>query len=118
MSVGDPRVPIEPDATADGRGDRRAWPALRPAGSSSPAWAASALVFVGAIILSRTLGPDGRGAHAFYVALTILLAALLGLSAPTGGYILAVCDMASLPGDLAANADLAGRRRPGCSRRR
>ena len=46
------------------------------------------LVFVGSIILARTLGPDGRGAHAFYVAVTILAAGILGLSAPTGGYVL------------------------------
>jgi O-antigen/teichoic acid export membrane protein len=48
-----------------------------------------ALVFVGSIILSRTLGPEGRGAQAFYVALTIIAAATLALSAPSGGYVLA-----------------------------
>ncbi len=106
MSAGDPRAPSEPDLPA---GD------LPDAGSVVDAASASArriilaravslaLIFVGSIILSRTLGPDGRGAHAFYVALTILAATVLGLSAPGGGYILAVRHGVPAP-DLAANA--------------
>jgi O-antigen/teichoic acid export membrane protein len=54
-------------------------------------------------VLSRTLGPDGRGAHAFYVALTILLAAILGLSSPSGGYILTSRHGAAT-NELAANS--------------
>ena len=106
MSAGDPRAPSEPDLPAGG---------LPVAGSVVDAASASArriilaravslaLIFVGSIILSRTLGPDGRGAHAFYVALTILAATVLGLSAPGGGYILAVRQGVPAP-ELAANA--------------
>jgi O-antigen/teichoic acid export membrane protein len=101
MSAGDPNVTYEPDAAAA--------PSI---GDSASAGArrivlarlgSLALVFVGAIILSRTLGPENRGAHAFYVALTILLAAVLGLSAPTGGYVLSTRHGAPQPA-LAANS--------------
>jgi O-antigen/teichoic acid export membrane protein len=102
MSVGDPRAPVEPDATAtdEAIGDLASASARRIVVTRV---ASLAVVFIGAIILSRTLGPDGRGAHAFYVALTILLAAILGVSAPTGGYVLAMRhDVA--PRELAINA--------------
>ncbi len=102
MSVGDPRVPLEPDPTAraEAIGDRASASARRIVIARL---ASLGLVFIGAIILSRTLGPDGRGAHAFYVAMTILLAALLGLSAPMGGYILTTRH-GVVPRELAANA--------------
>ena len=93
MSAGDPRAPSEPDGPA---GDPPVAGSVVDSASASArriilARAVSlALIFVGSIILSRTLGPDGRGAHAFYVALTVLAATILGLSAPGGGYILAV----------------------------
>ena len=88
MSVGDPLVRVEPGSS----GDDGTIGASASASARRIVLARAAslvLVFVGAIILSRTLGPDGRGAHAFYVTLTILLAAILGLSAPSGGYVLA-----------------------------
>ena len=101
MSVGDPPVPNEPDPTADRSiGEQASASARRIVVTRL---ASLAMVFVGAIILSRTLGPDGRGAHAFYVALTILLAAVLGLSAPTGGYVLAMRHGVAPP-ELAINA--------------
>ena len=106
MSAGDPRAPSEPDGPA---GDPPVAGSVVDSASASArriilARAVSlALIFVGSIILSRTLGPDGRGAHAFYVALTVLAATILGLSAPGGGYILAVRQ--GVPArDLAANA--------------
>jgi len=86
MSAGEPNVTFEPEAAVS--------PSI---GDSASAGArriilarlgSLAIVFVGAIILSRTLGPENRGAHAFYVALVTLLAAILGLSASTGGYVL------------------------------
>jgi O-antigen/teichoic acid export membrane protein len=60
------------------------------------------VIFAASIVIARTLGPDGRGAHAFYVALTVLLSAILGFSAPTGGYILATRHRVPVE-DLAAN---------------
>jgi O-antigen/teichoic acid export membrane protein len=106
MSAGDPRAPSEPDGPA---GDASVAGSVVESASASArrilvARAVSlALIFVGSIILSRTLGPDGRGAHAFYVALTILAAGILGLSAPAGGYVLAIRHGVDAP-DLAANA--------------
>src|SRR5262245_52110439 len=92
MSVGDPPEAREPDVAVGGvsvGGGSVETAASASARRIVAARAVSlALVFVGSIVLSRTLGPDGRGAHAFYVALVILLAAVLGLSSPSGGYIL------------------------------
>jgi O-antigen/teichoic acid export membrane protein len=48
-----------------------------------------AATFVGSVALARALGPEGRGAQGFFVASTILLVAVTGLSAPIGDYILA-----------------------------
>jgi O-antigen/teichoic acid export membrane protein len=62
-----------------------------------------AIVFLGSIVLARTLGPDDRGAQAFFVALTIMSAGILGLGAATGGYILSSRHDVP-PGHLAANA--------------
>jgi O-antigen/teichoic acid export membrane protein len=86
MSAGEPKVTFEPEAAvAPSIGDSASAGARRIVLARL---GSLALVFVGAIILSRTLGPENRGAHAFYVALVILFAAILGLSAPTGGYVL------------------------------
>ncbi|MEA2621083.1 MAG: hypothetical protein QOC97_1856 [Chloroflexota bacterium] len=106
MSAGDPRGSAEADAPAGG--DPRDGSIGDSASASTrriivARVASLVLIFVGSIILSRTLGPDGRGAHAFYVALTILAAGVLGLSAPTGGYILAARHDVRPP-ELAANA--------------
>ncbi len=102
MSVGDPLDPLELDAAAEDRsiGDSASASTRRIVIARV---ASLVLVFVGAIVLSRTLGPDGRGAHAFFVALTILLVVLLSLSAPTGGYILAARHGVAAA-DLAVNA--------------
>ena len=62
-----------------------------------------AIVFVGSIVLARALGPDDRGAQAFFVAMTIMSAWILGLGAATGGYILASRHDVP-PVHLAANA--------------
>jgi O-antigen/teichoic acid export membrane protein len=48
-----------------------------------------AVVFVGSVALARSLGPEERGAHGFVTATSIILAAVFGLAAHTGGYILA-----------------------------
>jgi O-antigen/teichoic acid export membrane protein len=87
MSAGDPSVSAGPDVPSQDA-------SLGAVASASARRIVLArlgslvLVFVGSIILSRTLGPDGRGAHAFFVALTLVLAGALGLGAPTGGYTL------------------------------
>jgi O-antigen/teichoic acid export membrane protein len=47
------------------------------------------VVFLGSVILARSLGPDGRGAHAFFVAATVLLATALGVGSGMGAYVLA-----------------------------
>lgn len=47
------------------------------------------IVFVGSIALARSLGPEDRGAQAFLVASTLILAAVFGGSAAIGGYVLA-----------------------------
>jgi len=102
MSVGDPRFPLAPETGA-------ADDSIGASASASTRrivvirLASLGLIFVGSIVLSRVLGPDGRGAHAFFVALTILLAGVLGLSAPTGGYVLTTRHGVSAPA-LAANA--------------
>jgi O-antigen/teichoic acid export membrane protein len=88
MSAGDPRFPSELEVAAED-GSIGATASASARRIVIARLASLVLVFVGSIVLSRTLGPDGRGAHAFYVAMTILLAAALTLSAPTGGYILA-----------------------------
>ncbi len=102
MSAGHPGDPEHSDPTADGD-------AIGTAASASvrrivvARVGSLAAIFVGSIILSRTLGPDGRGAQAFFVALTIMSAGILGLSAPAGGYILSTRH--GVPAhDLAANA--------------
>lgn len=102
MSVGDPGVPAQSGDAADDD-------SIGPAASASARRIVIArtgsltIVFVGSIILSRTLGPDGRGAQAFFVALVIISAGVLGLSAPAGGYILSTRHGVAAP-DLAANA--------------
>jgi O-antigen/teichoic acid export membrane protein len=48
-----------------------------------------AIVFVGSILLARSLGPDNRGAQGVFVAATILLGAIFGGSASIGAYVLA-----------------------------
>ena len=44
--------------------------------------------FLGSVALARALGPEGRGAHAFFVAATVLLVTVTGLGLPVGAYIL------------------------------
>lgn len=48
-----------------------------------------AATFLGSVALARALGPEGRGAQAFFVACTVILVAISGLSTPIGDYILA-----------------------------
>jgi O-antigen/teichoic acid export membrane protein len=103
MSASHPGVPAEPsEATPDGA-------ALGASASASARRivvlraASLILVFVGSIVLARTLGPDGRGAQAFFVALTVLSAGVLGLGSAAGGYVLASRHGAP-PTHLAANA--------------
>jgi len=43
---------------------------------------------LGSVALARALGPEGRGAHAFFVATTVLLVTVTGLGLPVGAYIL------------------------------
>jgi len=102
MSVGDPLVRLEPGSSGDD-GSIGASASASARRIVIVRAASLALILVGAIILSRTLGPDGRGAHAFYVTLTILLAAVLSLSAPSGGYVLASRHGVAVP-ELAANS--------------
>ena len=61
------------------------------------------VTFLGSVALARALGPDGRGAQGFFVAMVVLLVTVGGLSLPTGDYILATRGVASRP-SLASNA--------------
>lgn len=58
--------------------------------------------FLGSVALARALGPDGRGAHGFFVAVTVILVAVAGLSLPVGDYIL-MTRMGAARRALAAN---------------
>ena len=64
--------------------------------------AALAFTFVGSIVLARVLGPESRGAHGFFVAVTTLLGTILQFSGPIGGYIL-LTHTPTLSKRLAAN---------------
>jgi O-antigen/teichoic acid export membrane protein len=61
------------------------------------------VTFLGSVALARALGPDGRGAQGFFVALVVLLVTLGGLGLPTGDYILSTRAFASREA-LARNA--------------
>ena len=67
--------------------------------------------FVGSVALARSLGPDDRGAQAFFVSVVLVLVAVLGMSNPVGSYVLATregADRRRLGGNAVSASIVAG----------